>query len=94
MNTMTNIRKTWYVGSGGHKYYPCGHVVCRQRMCIFNTSLHICSAWLITKKANIQSSVWATVMKLGMWVVVGTSTTHMVCHHQMRMFNTSFAYLF
>ena len=24
MNTVTNFRKTWYVGSGGHKYYPCG----------------------------------------------------------------------
>ena len=29
-----------------------------------------------------------------MWVVVDTSTTHMVCRHQMRMLNTSFAYLF
>ena len=57
------------------------------------THLNICSDWLITKKANIQSSVWATVTKLGMWVVVGTSTTHMVYRHQMCMFNTSFAYL-
>ena len=24
----------------------------------------------------------------------GTSTTHMVCHHRIRIFNTSFAYLF
>ena len=56
--------------------------------------LHICSDWLITKKANILSFVWATVTKLGMWVVVGTSTTHMVSCHQMHMFNTSFAYLF
>ena len=31
---------------------------------------------------------------LGMWVVGGTSTTHVVCRHQMRIFNTSFAYLF
>ena len=56
--------------------------------------LHICSDWLITKKSNIQSSVWATLMKLGMRVVMGTSTTHVVCCHQMRIFNTSFAYLF
>ena len=28
-----------------------------------------------------------------MWVVVGASTTHVVCHHQMRIFDTSFAYL-
>ena len=33
-------------------------------------------------------------MELGMWVVMGTSTTHVVCRHQMRIFNTSFAYLF
>ena len=56
--------------------------------------LHICSDWLITKKSNVQSSVWATLMKLGMWVVMGTSTTHVVCRQQMRIFNTSFAYLF
>ena len=33
-------------------------------------------------------------MKLGMWVVMGTSTTHVVCCHRMRISNTSFAYLF
>ena len=33
-------------------------------------------------------------MKFGMWVVMGTSTTHVVCRHQMRIFNASFAYLF
>ena len=27
-------------------------------------------------------------------VVIGTSTTHEVCHHQMCIFNTPFAYLF
>ena len=32
-------------------------------------------------------------MKLGMWVVMGTSTTLLVCSHHMRIFNTSFAYL-
>ena len=56
--------------------------------------LHICSDWLITKKVKIQSSEWATLMKLGMWVVMGTSASHMVCHHQMHIFDTSFAYLF
>ena len=56
--------------------------------------LHICSNWLITKKSNIQSSVWATLMKLGMWEVMGTSTTHVVCRHRMRKFIISFAYLF
>ena len=25
---------------------------------------------------------------------MGTSTTHVVCRHQMRIFNTSFAYMF
>ena len=33
-------------------------------------------------------------MKLGTWVVVGRSTTHVVCRHQMHIFDTSFAYLF
>ena len=34
-------------------------------------------------------------IKLGVWVVGGgTSTTHVVCHNQMHIFNTSFAYLF
>ena len=37
---------------------------------------------------------WPILVKLGMWVVVDTSTTHVVCHHGMRLFNTSFAYLF
>ena len=70
------------------------HVVCRHRIGIFNNS-YAYLFWLANnKKANIQSFVWATVTKLGMWVVVDTSTTHMVCRHQMRMFNTSFAYLF
>ena len=23
-NAMTDFRQTWYVGSGGHKYYPRG----------------------------------------------------------------------
>ena len=33
-------------------------------------------------------------MKLGMLVVMGTSTTHVVCRHHMCIFNTSYAYLF
>ena len=58
--------------------------------------LHICSDLLITKKSNIQSSVWTTLMKLGMWVVMSTRTTHVVCFHQTAksQFNSSFAYLF
>ena len=55
--------------------------------------LHICSDWLITKKSNIQSFVWATLMKLGMWVVMGTSTTYVICHHRICIFDTLFAYL-
>ena len=43
--------------------------------------LHICSDWLITKKSNIQSSVWATLMKLGMWVVMGTAGPSEVVWH-------------
>ena len=33
---------------------------------------NICSHWLITRKVYIQSFVLATVMKHGMWAVVGT----------------------
>ena len=70
------------------------HVVCRYQMRIFNTSFAYLFLLANNKKLNIQSSVWATLMKPGMWVVMGTSTTHMVCCHQMHIFNTSFAYLF
>ena len=70
------------------------HMVYHHRMHIFNTSFAYCSDWLITKKSNIQTSVWATLMKLGMKIVMGTSTTHVVCHHKICIFNTSFAYLF
>ena len=33
-------------------------------------------------------------MKPALWVVMGISATHVVCHHQMHIFNTLFAYLF
>ena len=33
-------------------------------------------------------------MKLGMWIVMGTSTTHVVCPHRMLIINTSFTYMF
>ena len=33
-------------------------------------------------------------MKLDMWVEMGKSTTHVVCCHRMRIFDSSFAYLF
>ena len=82
-----------WVGGGGHKYYPCGLSSPNAHIYLI-PQLQICSDWLIKKKSNIQSSVWATLMKLGMWVVMGTSTTHVVCRHQMCIFNTSFAYLF
>ena len=37
--------------------------------------LHICSDWLITKKSNIQSSVWATLMKLDVGSGGGTTSS-------------------
>ena len=67
------------------------HMVCCHQMRIFNTSLAYLFWLAYNKKSNIQSSVWATLMKLGKWVVMGTST--MFCCHQMCIFNTSFAYL-
>ena len=71
-NAMTDFRKTWYVSGGASTT----HVVCCHQMYIFNTSF----AYLLAnnnnkKKAYIQSSVWATVTKLGI------STTHVVYHH-------------
>ena len=49
-----------------------------------------------TSEGNLRSQMrtqWPIFVKLGIWVVGGTSTTHVVCHHQMRIFETSFAYL-
>ena len=68
------------------------HVVCCHRMRIFNMSFTylLILFWLAN---NIQSSVLATVIKLGMLVVMGTSTTHMVCRHQMHIFNISISVL-
>ena len=91
MKAMTDFRRTWYVGSGSTSST---HVVCHHRMHIYSSHLHICSDWLLTKKSNIQSSVWATLMKLGMRVLMGTSTTHVVCRHGMHISNNPFAYLF
>ena len=70
------------------------HVFCCCRCTYHVPHLHICSYWLITKNAKIQSSVWATVTKLGMMVVVGTDITHVVCRQQICISNISFAYLF
>ena len=36
----------------------------------------------------------ATLMKLGMWIMVGTNITHVVCHQEICISNISFAYLF
>ena len=48
MNTLTDFLKTWYVGSGGHKYYNVlmWSVVTK---CENVHVLHIYSDWLITK---------------------------------------------
>ena len=50
-NAMTVSRKTWYVDSGGHKHYPCG--LSSPIVLIWIPHLHICSDWLVTRKANI-----------------------------------------
>ena len=90
---MTDFHQTWCVDSGGGaQVLPTWSVITKCTYLI--PHLHICSDWLITKKSSIQISVWATLMKLGMWVVMGTSTIYVVCRHQMRVFNTLFAYLF
>ena len=47
-------------------------------MCIFKTSFAYLFCLANNKKANIESSVWATGTKRGMWVVVGIRITR-VC---------------
>ena len=37
---------------------------------------------------------WPIFVKLGMWVVLSASITHIVCCHQMCILNSSFAYVF
>ena len=72
---------------------------CHHRIHIFKTSFAYLF-WLANNNkgiTSIQSSVWATVMKLFVWGVVGRSTTdnpNMACHHQMCILSTPFAYLF
>ena len=90
-NAMTDFHQTWYVGSGAQLLTTWSVVT---ECAYLIPHLHICSDWLIINKSNIQSSVWATLMKLSMWVVMGISATHVVCRHQTRIFNTSFAYIF
>ena len=69
--------KTWYVGSSGLKYYPCVLL----SMCILSTSFAYLF-WLVNNtNANIKSSIWAAVMKLGMWVEVDSSITHVLNVH-------------
>ena len=60
-------------------------------MCsVFVLILHVSSDWLITKECNMKSYVWAAVTKLGMWVEVDSSITHILN----ALINISFAYLF
>ena len=47
-NAKTNTRETWYVGSGGHKYYPPG---LSSPNCIFNTSFAYLF-WMTTNKKD------------------------------------------
>ena len=75
-NAMTDFLKTWYVGSGGHKYYTRGLSSSNAHLI---PHLHICSDWLITKTAISRAT------ELGMWVVMGTSTTQVVCCYWMRI---------
>ena len=59
-----------------HKCYPHGLLL---------PNVHHCHEhiffWLVNnnKGKNIQSSIWAALKKLGMWVVLHSSFTHMFC---------------
>ena len=67
-NFVYDFCETWHVGSGRHRHYLRGV----SSPNVYIAHLHICSDWLIVTKANIQSSRWATVTKLGVWEVLGT----------------------
>ena len=97
--------KTLYVGSDGwQKYYmglymySCTHVICCHQMHEYEKpSFAYLFLFANNKKVNIiQNSVWTTVTKLDMIVVVvvDRNASHLVCHYQMCIFDTSFAYLF
>ena len=68
------------------------HTVCMYR-CMYRCRFLInIKRWT---SASLMRTQWPILVKLGMWVVGGVaSTTHVVCHHRMHIFDTSFAYLF
>ena len=71
------------------------HVVCRHRMRIFNTSFAYLFSLANNKKIKYPEFCMGWIDETWyMLVVMGTSTTHVVCHHRMHIFNTSFAYQF
>ena len=60
----------------------------------------ICVTFIITINVDVQYvteisrvSCELQLRNLGVWVILGTSVTHMVCQ-QMRILNNSFAYFF
>ena len=73
---MTDFHETWYMGSVRHKCY---HVDCRHLMHIFNSSFAYFFGFANNSKAEYQRFIWATVMKLGMWVDVDSGITHVFC---------------
>ena len=90
---MTDFRQTWYVGSGGVTSIT--HVVCCHQMRTSNTSFTYLFSLANNKKSQISRVLYGLHWwNLGMWVVMGTSTTHIICCHQMCIFIASFAYLF
>ena len=90
--TVTKL-SMWVVVVG--RSTTCTHVICCHQMHIRQTSFAYLFWFANNKKVNIENSVWTTVTKLAMLVVVvGRNSSHLVCHHQMCIFDTSFAYLF
>ena len=63
-------------------------------MHILNSSLAYLF-WLANnnKGKYLEFCVSYSEKKLDVWGVLGTGVTHLICHHQMRIFNSSFAYL-
>ena len=69
-------------------------MVCCHQMCIFNTSFAYLF-WLANyKKDKYPEFCMGYSDETWYVVVVGRNITNMVWHHQMHIFDTSFAYLF
>ena len=80
--------ETWYVGNGGHKYNPRSQSSANAHI--------ICNLFWLANNKNDKYLEFCIGYSDKTWYVGsgGTRTTQVVCHHQMHVFITPFAYLF